>query len=100
MPVTLEDGYEECERGNTWFVSADGMNHVIYVDTPDPARKLEVTVTPENYPGFYVKLLSVEKSTATTLAAHLTGLVRDGWTPRRIGVEGVLLAPADAEEVE
>jgi hypothetical protein len=85
MPIQLPDDWQVCERGNTWLVSES--NHVAWFDLPD-GKRLEVSVTPDNYPGFYVTVLEDDKGSDAGLLAHVKKLVDDGWIVRKCNIPG------------
>jgi hypothetical protein len=84
--MNLPHDWQSCERGNTWLT--DGENHVAWFDLPCTDQRLEVSVTPGNYPGFFVTVLPPEKSSDEHLAAHIKERC-SGWTVRRCNLEGV-----------
>ena len=84
--ITLNDEWQTSERGNTWLVDDDG-NHVAWFDIAS-AHRLEVSVTPGNYPGFLVALLTPELSTDAHLAKHIMERCR-GWSVRKCNIDGV-----------
>jgi len=73
------------EKGNTWLCDDDG-NHVAWLRMGD--RILEVSVTPDNNPGLWARLLSPEESHPEKLADHINKNL-SGWSVRRVNVEGV-----------
>ena len=86
--VVLPPNWTTCERGNTWLVN-DGGDHIAWFDLPG-GQRLEVSVTPGNYPGFYVNVLEPEKSTDASLAKHINGKLV-GWVVRKCNIPGVKL---------
>lgn len=69
-----------CERGNTWLVSEEG-NHLAYFNLPN-GGVMEVSIVPENYPGFEVSTLN--KKAIKGLSKHLKDLVATGnWIVRK-----------------
>lgn len=73
------------ERGNTWLMQED--NHVAWF-TLENGQRLEVSVTPGNYPGFLVTILPPEMSTDEHLTKHIHDKC-DGWTVCRCNIHGV-----------
>lgn len=77
--IEISENFAVNERGNTWLMD-DGGNHVAYFRLPNSDCKLEVTVTPENYPGFCVKIIPADKATDEILGNHINSLLKRGWT--------------------
>jgi hypothetical protein len=77
------------EKGNTWLCDDDG-NHVAWLRMGD--RILEVSVTPDNNPGLYARLLSPEESSNASIAEHICKNL-SGWYVRRCNLEGVRTNP-------
>jgi hypothetical protein len=73
---------EICERGNTWL--QDNDNHVFWAHL-DGDRWLESTVTPGNYPGFFVRVI---ETTEEKLAAHINKNCQ-GWSINHLNIKGV-----------
>lgn len=73
------------EKGNTWLCDDDG-NHFALLKMGD--RILEVSVTPDNNPGLWARLLSPEESSPSKIADHVNKNL-SGWTIRRLNLEGV-----------
>jgi len=91
MSITLPDNYQECERGNIWLT--DGENHVAWFEIEGTGCRLEVSVTPGNYPGFYVTLLSKEQSTNEHIAKHIQTRCC-GWEIKKLNIfSGVKIGP-------
>lgn len=82
--MELPDDWMANEKGNTWLCDDDG-NHVAWLKAGD--RMLEVTVTPGNSPGLFVRLLGSDEG-PDTIARHINDNL-SGWTVRRCNIEGV-----------
>ena len=72
------------ERGNTWLMNEAGTTHAAWFKLDDGCF-LEVTVEPDNYPGFYVRLT---KKSETEIAAHINANLQ-GWFIRKCHLSGV-----------
>ena len=80
----LED-WIASEKGNTWLCDDDG-NHFALLKMGD--RILEVSVTPDNNPGLWARLLSPEECPPVKIAEHINKNL-SGWYVRRLSVDGV-----------
>ena len=85
--MELPDDWMASERGNTWLSDDDG-NHVAWLKSG--SRFIEVSVTPGNTPGLWVRLLGEEESSERKIANHINKHLK-GWTVRRCNIEGVKL---------
>lgn len=72
------------ERGNTWLTN--GESHVFWHDNGD-GTWLEITVTPENSPGFYIGLV---ETTEEKLRQHIAKEC-EGWWVKRCNISDVQL---------
>jgi hypothetical protein len=80
----LPEDFVENERGNTWLMSDDDGHYIligIEVDEDDieTSQYLEITLVPNNYPGFYIQ-------TIQTYNSELLETIQDsfaGWDVRR-----------------
>jgi hypothetical protein len=73
------------EKGNTWLCDDDG-NHVAWLKME--GRILEVSITPDNNPGLYARLLSPDECSENKLAEHINKNLK-GWLVRRSNIEGI-----------
>lgn len=85
MP-NLPENFRVNELGNTWLT--DELNHVIWIDIPNTKQRLEIAITPDNYPGLSIALLEPEKSTDQHLANHIHQHC-NGWNVRKCNIDGV-----------
>jgi hypothetical protein len=91
--IFFVDAYEEvedkanglslCERGNTWLTGDDGGHYALF--DIGHAELLEVSITPDNYPGFSVTRI---QKTEEELAAHIKEHFA-GWYARKCHIDGV-----------
>lgn len=86
--VEVKENWFANERGNTWLMDDDG-NHIIYVDVT-PKNRMEITIRPEDYPGFSVSMLKDSDSTDEHLSKHINQNY-GGWNVRKCNIEGVEL---------
>ena len=84
--MQIPDNWFADERGNTWLMNDDG-NHVLWVRMNDKIR-MEVTIYPGNYPGFYAAMLPENESTDEHLSEHINKKCV-GWQVRKCNIEGV-----------
>lgn len=82
--MEIPDDWMANEKGNTWLCDDDG-NHVAWLKMGD--RMLEVTVTPGNSPGLFVRLLGSDEG-PEAISKHINDNL-SGWTVRRCNFEGV-----------
>lgn len=82
--MEILENWMASERGNTWLSDDDG-NHFAWFRVG--GRFLEVSVTPGNSPGLWIRLLP-EVEGEKDIARHIN-LNLQGWTVRRCNVEGV-----------
>lgn len=83
--MNIPEEYMASEKGNTWLSDDDG-NHVAWFRID--GRFLEVSVTPGNSPGFYLRALPDEESGEESIARHINGNLK-GWTVRRRNINGI-----------
>jgi len=77
------------EKGNTWLSDYDG-NHVAWFKIDE--RFVEISVTPGNSPGFYLRALPDDENCPDKLARHIN-LNLSGWTVQRCNLNGVVVGP-------
>lgn len=83
--MNIPDDYLASEKGNTWLSDDDG-NHVAWFRIEE--RFLEVSVTPGNTPGFYIRALPEEESNEESIAKHVNRNLK-GWIVRRRNIKGI-----------
>lgn len=87
----IPENWIECERGNSWFLTEDGSDQLLFFRLPDD-RMIEVSIYPENYPGAHISLLSASEfksgKPTQTLLDHIHENC-DGWVVRKCNLEGV-----------
>lgn len=84
--MNIPEDYLVSEKGNTWLSDDDG-NHVAWFRISH-GRFLEVSVTPGNSPGFYLRALTEEESREESIAGHINVNLK-GWTLRRRNINGI-----------
>lgn len=81
--MELPNDWMSSEKGNTWLCQGD--NHIAWLRCG--SRFIEVSVTPGNSPGLWVRLLSEEEG-ERKIVNHINKNL-SGWTVRRCNLEGV-----------
>lgn len=102
--LAIPPDFVDTERGNTWLIQEDGYNtnHVAWIllwqnTEPDkPSAYLEVSVTPANYPGFYVGRVD---RTSEQLREHIQVKLQ-GWQVRKCNIPGVVIEDGEIPYVE
>jgi hypothetical protein len=79
--MEIPDEWMASEKGNTWLSDEDG-NHMAWFRVD--GRFLEVSVTPENSPGFWIRVLP-EEDTEEKVAKHINDNL-SGWTVVRCNI--------------
>ena len=87
--MEIPNDWMASEKGNTWLCDDDG-NHVAWFQVD--GRHLEVSVTPGNSPGFYIRALPDEENKPEKIARHINKNL-SGWHVRRCNIEGVNIDP-------
>lgn len=82
--MTIPEDWMASEKGNTWLCDDDG-NHVAWLKMGD--RIVEVSVTPDNSPGLWIRLLGPDEG-HSSIAKHINENL-SGWSVRRCNIEGV-----------
>jgi len=82
--MELPEEWMASEKGNTWLSDEDG-NHMAWFRVN--GRFLEVSVTPENSPGFWVRVLP-DEDTTEKIAKHINDNL-SGWTVVRCQLGGL-----------
>jgi len=83
--MQIPDDLLVSEKGNTWLCDDDG-NHVAWFKIE--GRFVEVSVTPGNSPGFYLRALPDEENDPDKIARHINGSLQ-GWQVRRTNIPGI-----------
>jgi hypothetical protein len=87
--MEIPEEWMASEKGNTWLSDDDG-NHVAWFRVN--GRYMEVSVTPGNSPGFYIRVLPDEENNQGKIAEHINKNL-SGWTVVRCNIEGVQVGP-------
>ena len=87
--MNIPDDLLISEKGNTWLCDDDG-NHVAWFTIE--GRFVEVSVTPGNSPGFYLRALPDDENDPEKIAKHINRNL-SGWTVRRCNINGVEVGP-------
>jgi len=82
--MELPEEWMASEKGNTWLSDEDG-NHMAWFRVN--GRFLEVSVTPENNPGFWIRVLP-DEDTSEKVAKHINDNL-SGWTVVRCHIGGL-----------
>jgi hypothetical protein len=83
--MEIPDDLLVSEKGNTWLCDDDG-NHVAWFKIE--GRFVEVSVTPGNSPGFYLRLLTEKECCDEKIARHVNKNLR-GWHVVRMNIAGI-----------
>lgn len=83
--MQIPEDWMASEKGNTWLCDDDG-NHMAWLRMGD--RIVEISVTPGNSPGLWVRVLPPEEGDHKKIARHINGNLK-GWSVRRCHIEGV-----------
>jgi hypothetical protein len=85
VKMILPKTWSDCERGNIWLCTEEMEKHLAYFRMPGKDNWLEVSLVPENYPGFNVGVINLSEK---GLAAHIQARC-DGWVVRKMNISGV-----------
>ena len=85
--MEIPDEWMASEKGNTWLSDEDG-NHMAWFRVD--GRFLEVSVTPENSPGFWIRVLPDEENNQGKIAEHINKNL-SGWTVVRCNIGGLTI---------
>ena len=84
--VSMDKTFSDCERGNIWLTQTEEGYHAAYFHLRNVGDGkmllLEVSIVPENYPGFNVGLVEI---TPEDLAKHLNEKC-NGWYVRKLNL--------------
>lgn len=83
--MDIPDEWMASEKGNTWLCDNDG-NHVAWLRVGK--HFMEISVTPDNVPGLWARILSEEEGSEKNIAAHINKNLK-GWSVRRCNIEGI-----------
>jgi len=81
--VTLNVGWTDCERGNTWLTNGEG-DHYALIDL-DGNKRLEISINMANYPGLNVAIIDADDAKC---AKHIMDRF-GGWHVRKCNIPSV-----------